>query len=185
MMEPVGPVRQPCARVDFIPQSGNKNLTTVVLLCRINKLRKKKLIFDCRLCRIVAIKLTTRPSWDRGDFCRPRGSQRYVVYLGPSYMSPNARGEGGGERGLSQWVQLCIWSPNELWGSKSINLLADHSISHTHFSVIHQWLTWAGIFKESMGTRNRGGIGLSYRPARLHRLAELIPWNRFRGPINV
>ncbi len=26
---------------------------------------------------------------------------------------------------------------------------------------------------------NRVGIGLSHRPARLHRLAELIPWNRF------
>ncbi len=35
-----------------------------------------------------------------------------------------------------------------------------------------------------MGARNLGGIGLSYRPARLHRLAELIPWNQFRGPIN-
>ncbi len=33
----------------------------------------------------------------------------------------------------------------------------------------------AGIFKQSMGARNRGGIGLSYRPARLHRLAEFIP----------
>ncbi len=43
----------------------------------------------------------------------------------------------------------------------------------------------AGIFKESMGTRNRGGIGLPYRPARLHRLAEFIPWNRFLGSINV
>jgi hypothetical protein len=43
----------------------------------------------------------------------------------------------------------------------------------------------AGIFKESMGARNRGGIGLSYRPARLHRLAEFIPWNRFLGSINV
>jgi hypothetical protein len=32
----------------------------------------------------------------------------------------------------------------------------------------------AGIFKQSMGARNRLGIGLSYRPARLHRLAELI-----------
>ncbi len=31
-------------------------------------------------------------------------------------------------------------------------------------------LIWAGIFKQSMGARNRGGIGLSYRPARLHRL---------------
>jgi hypothetical protein len=33
----------------------------------------------------------------------------------------------------------------------------------------------AGIFEESMGARNRGGIGLTYRPARLHRLAEFIP----------
>jgi hypothetical protein len=32
----------------------------------------------------------------------------------------------------------------------------------------------AGIFKQSMGARNRVGIGLSYRPARLHRL-----WERF------
>jgi hypothetical protein len=43
----------------------------------------------------------------------------------------------------------------------------------------------AGIFTKSMGARNRGGIGLSYRPARLHRLAEFIPWNQFRGPINI
>jgi hypothetical protein len=33
----------------------------------------------------------------------------------------------------------------------------------------------AGIFKQSMGTRNRGGIGILYRPARLQRLAEFIP----------
>jgi hypothetical protein len=39
----------------------------------------------------------------------------------------------------------------------------------------------AGIFKKSMGARHRVGIGLSYRPARLHRLAELMPWNRFLG----
>jgi hypothetical protein len=31
----------------------------------------------------------------------------------------------------------------------------------------------------------RVGIGLSYRPARLHRLAEFIPWSRFLGSINV
>jgi hypothetical protein len=41
----------------------------------------------------------------------------------------------------------------------------------------------AGIFKKSMGARYRVGIGLSYRPAR--QLAELIPWNRFLGSINV
>jgi hypothetical protein len=27
-----------------------------------------------------------------------------------------------------------------------------------------------------MGARNRGGRGLSYQPARQHRLAEFIPW---------
>jgi hypothetical protein len=37
----------------------------------------------------------------------------------------------------------------------------------------------ADILKHSMGARNRVGIGLSYRPARRHRLAESIPWNRF------
>jgi hypothetical protein len=36
-----------------------------------------------------------------------------------------------------------------------------------------------------LGARNREGMGLSYRPARLHRLAEFIPWNRFLGSINV
>ena len=36
-----------------------------------------------------------------------------------------------------------------------------------------------------MGARNQVGIGLVYRPARLHRLAEFIPWNRFLGSINV
>jgi hypothetical protein len=34
-----------------------------------------------------------------------------------------------------------------------------------------------------MGARNRGGIRLSYRPSRLHRLVEFIPWNRFLGSI--
>jgi hypothetical protein len=33
----------------------------------------------------------------------------------------------------------------------------------------------AGILKQSMGARNRVGIGFSYWPARLHRLAESIP----------
>jgi hypothetical protein len=35
------------------------------------------------------------------------------------------------------------------------------------------------------GARNRVGIGLSYWAARLHRLAESIPWNRFLGSIKV
>ncbi len=33
----------------------------------------------------------------------------------------------------------------------------------------------AGILGQSMGARNRVGIELSYRPAKLHRLAKSIP----------
>jgi hypothetical protein len=40
-------------------------------------------------------------------------------------------------------------------------------------------------YKHSIGARNRVGEGFSYRPARLHRLAELIPWNRFLGSLKV
>jgi hypothetical protein len=40
--------------------------------------------------------------------------------------------------------------------------------------------TGAGVL-----ARNQVGIGLSYRPARLHRLAEFIPWNQSLGSINV
>jgi hypothetical protein len=43
----------------------------------------------------------------------------------------------------------------------------------------------AGILKHFMGARNRVGIGLYYRPARLHRLAEFNAWNLFLGFINV
>jgi hypothetical protein len=43
----------------------------------------------------------------------------------------------------------------------------------------------AGIFEQSMVARNRVGIGLSFRPARLHRLTESIPWNRFLGSLKV
>jgi hypothetical protein len=41
------------------------------------------------------------------------------------------------------------------------------------------------FLKRPMGARNRGGRGLSYRPARLHRLAKFVPWNQFSGPIHV
>jgi hypothetical protein len=46
------------------------------------------------------------------------------------------------------------------------------------FSISEQ--SWT--FKESMGARNRGGRGLSYRPARLHRLAEFISLESVPGP---
>jgi hypothetical protein len=40
-------------------------------------------------------------------------------------------------------------------------------------------------FKQSMGARSGVGIGLSYRPARLHMLAELIPKDLFLGSLKV
>jgi hypothetical protein len=46
-------------------------------------------------------------------------------------------------------------------------------------------MPYDGIFKQSMGARNRLGIELSYRPARPHVLLELIPWNRFSGSLKV
>ncbi len=41
------------------------------------------------------------------------------------------------------------------------------------------------FFKQSREARNRVGIGLSYQPASLNRLAELIPWSRFLGSLKV
>jgi hypothetical protein len=59
------------------------------------------------------------------------------------------------------------------------------SIQASGMGTIHVNNIRAGIFKQSMGARNREGMGLLYRPAWLHRLAEFIPWNRFLGSINV
>ncbi len=51
-----------------------------------------------------------------------RGSQRDVVNLGcpiaPSYMSPNARGGGGGVAGPQPMSTTIHRSPNKLWRSK-------------------------------------------------------------------
>ncbi len=68
----------------------------------------------------------------------------------------------------------CYWAPGDILLYQSCCQLWQIHIE-----------TWAGIFKKSMGARHRGWIGFSYRPASLHRLAEFIPWNQFRGPINI
>jgi hypothetical protein len=67
---------------------------------------------------------------------------------------------------------------------KRNNLISAPSNRDAIPSLRYMKLLRAGIFKKSMGARNREGIGLSYRPARLHRLAEFIPWNQFRGAHN-
>jgi hypothetical protein len=76
-------------------------------------------------------------------------------------------------------VGLCHWSI-----VSGVHLPLDKGKiqrNELHVAGLHR----AGIFKKSMGARHRGGIGFSYRPARLHRLAEFIPWNQCRGPINI
>jgi hypothetical protein len=60
-----------------------------------------------------------------------------------------------------------------------------HLYSHRPSICSVDLVTRAGIFKKTMGARHRVGIGLSYRPARLHRLAELMPWHRFLVSIRV
>jgi hypothetical protein len=71
------------------------------------------------------------------------------------------------------------------------HLIKNGELSRHIFRIMKDYLknrgckARAGIFKKSMEARHRVGIGLSYRPARLYRLAELVPWNRFLGSINV
>ncbi len=60
-----------------------------------------------------------------------------------------------------------------------------HSIQN-NIRIFNAYCIWrlfycAGILEQSMGATNQIGIGLSYRPARLNRLAELISWNWFLG----
>ncbi len=68
------------------------------------------------------------------------------------------------------------------------------SIPWNRFRGVDSWAPWKfkipalyWNFKTiNGGYRNRVGIWLSYRPARLHRLAESIPWNQFlRGSLKV
>ncbi len=43
----------------------------------------------------------------------------------------------------------------------------------------------AGILEQSMGAIEPSGIRVAVLAARLHRLAESIPWNRFLGSLKV
>jgi hypothetical protein len=52
-------------------------------------------------------------------------------------------------------------------------------------SIPPECVACAGIYNQSMVARKLVGTGLSYRPARRHRLAELVPWNRILGSLKV
>ncbi len=66
-----------------------------------------------------------------------------------------------------------------LFSDQALRCLVKRSLEQPE-TLLQSW-----NFKQSVGARNRVGIGLSYRPARLHRLAEFIPWTRFMAFINV
>jgi hypothetical protein len=63
--------------------------------------------------------------------------------------------------------------------------LTPENLFKLHCLVTCETIYCAGILEQSMGARNRVGKGLPYRPARLHRLEESIPWNRFLGSLKV
>jgi len=90
--------------------------------------------------------------------------QKYVYC--PDMPSPSFPGIGPG---CSRWWHLCLFWIIKVNISK---IFIDKS-----FSLFQDFQPSAGILEQSMGSRNRVRIGLSNRPARLHRLAESIPWN--------
>jgi hypothetical protein len=88
------------------------------------------------------------------------------------------------------------------WRSVGGGTYSQYFVKHSHLSSRKEkdlWLNprkwmnlnWARICRPFKEPRNRSQPGrpvgqpyLSYRPARLHRLAESIPRNRFLGSIN-
>jgi hypothetical protein len=65
----------------------------------------------------------------------------------------------------------------------TLTLTHKHILPPLHSpSPLSTSISCAGIFKQSMGARNRVGIGLWER---LQRMAELIPWDRFLGSLKV
>jgi hypothetical protein len=73
-------------------------------------------------------------------------------------------------------------------GSVGIDQRSSLLLSHTFICVLLAVLRIGDqeleFLKSLWGAWHRGGIGFSCRPARLHRLAEFIPWNQCRGPRN-
>ncbi len=83
------------------------------------------------------------------------------------------------------WIMVIAAICFVIWSMEVVKLNLSWAMTRWFTLVIKMTTAGAGIFKKSMGARHRGGIGFSYRPARLHRLAEFIPWNQFRGPIDI
>ncbi len=85
---------------------------------------------------------------------------------------------------LSDLAECVILCTSWLQSPGKVSWICD---LRTRYTAILGWLFSAELefLKKSMGARHRGGIGFLYHPAMLHRLEEFIPWNQFRGPINI
>jgi hypothetical protein len=75
---------------------------------------------------------------------------------------------------------LCIRAVRSEWVLCKLCILLTYSQNVRTRPSLSTW-----YFRTICGARNRVGIGLSYRPARLHRLSKSIPWNRFLGSLKV
>jgi hypothetical protein len=64
---------------------------------------------------------------------------------------------------------------------------ATFALSYSFYPFVAE-RTWQFFYHNCArvgGARNRAGIGLTYWPARLHSLAEFVPWNQFLGSLKV
>jgi hypothetical protein len=112
----------------------------------------------------------------------------YIPFLPPFYLMKLF---SFGNSGLLLFLLLlpCIFFPHKsnYFLSPSFGFLSiSYSVEFNYSSLG----TYVGILEQSMGARNRVGIGLSYRSARLHRLAERLHRlaeieNRFLGSLKV
>ncbi len=73
--------------------------------------------------------------------------------------------------------------PEGVWAFHNCKYLCPNSSQSTLLNILQ---LCGGVFNNQLYTNtNRVGIRLSYRPAGLHRLADLIPSNRCLGSIKV
>ncbi len=129
-------------------------------------------------------------SVDRSEFIREANRPQILSPAWSSLSSPQHSTRGKFQNSL----RLLIWNvPRDtfqLLSTSGYKIAKKENGKHDYFLFTYcifqnQMFARAGIFKPCMGARNRVRIGLSYRPASLHKLSEFIPWNRFLGSINI
>ncbi len=94
----------------------------------------------------------------------------------------------GMEPGLRQAARTVVESfiENHHWEVKRYlgQVVSGFFRFSNNYSILYSLcVACSGILEQSIGARNREGIGLSDRPARPHRLVESIPWKRFLGSL--